>query len=171
MSPAIPLPEPGPDRVDVKQQLVEYLDFYRHTIVDRVADLPDDEARSSRLPSGWSPLTLLNHLVHVERRWLHWGFAGRDLADVWGDQDADGRWQVGPGETAETLGARWFALGEQSRRIIEAAELTDLAPAGPRFDGGTATLLSILFHLLQESARHAGHMDIARELVDGRTGE
>jgi uncharacterized damage-inducible protein DinB len=171
MSSAMQLPEPAADRVDVKQQFLDYLDYYRHSIVDRLTGLSDEDLRTSRLPSGWSPLSLLNHLVHVERRWLHWGFAGRDIDGIWGDQDADGRWQVGADESVESLGAAWFTLGAQSRAIIEPAELSDLAPSGPRFDGGTATLLSILFHLLQENARHAGHLDVVRELVDGRTGE
>jgi uncharacterized damage-inducible protein DinB len=171
MTSAVPLPEPAPDRVDVKQQFLDYLDFYRHAIVDRLGGLSDKDLRTSRLPSGWSPLALLNHLLHVERRWLHWGFAGRDLERVWGDHDADGRWQFDADDTVESLGARWLALGEQSRAIVERAALTDLAPSGPRFDGGTATLVSILFHLLQEDARHAGHLDVVREMLDGRTGE
>jgi uncharacterized protein DUF664 len=53
----------------------------------------DDELRTSRLPSGWAPLELLKHLVHVERRWLVWGFEGEPVDDPWADE-RDGRRHV-----------------------------------------------------------------------------
>jgi hypothetical protein len=65
------------------------------------------------------------------------------------------------------------AGGARTRAIAAAAELSDLAAAGGRFADGDRrpTLAWVLFHVLQESARHAGHLDIARELLDGATGE
>ena len=47
------------------------------------------ELRSSRLPSGWTPLELVKHLRYVELRWLEWGFEGRDVGDPWGDREGD----------------------------------------------------------------------------------
>ncbi|MHB1473276.1 MAG: mycothiol transferase, partial [Dermatophilaceae bacterium] len=61
----------------------------------------------------------------------------------------------------------------RTRQIVEAAELTDVAAVGGRFAAGTnpPSLLWILFHVLQEYARHTGHIDIVRELADGAVGE
>jgi uncharacterized damage-inducible protein DinB len=164
------LPEPAPDRTDVKQQFLDYLAFYRQAIVGKLRGLSDDDLRASRLPSGWSPLEMLKHVLYVERRWLQWGFGGQDLDDVWGDR-REGRWAVAPDDTLESLVDQWEQLAKGSTALIEGAELTDLAPPGERFEEGTATLMSILFHVLQEFARHAGHLDIVRELIDGTTGE
>ena len=146
---------------------VGYLGYFRSVIVDKLQGLPDDELRASRLPSGWTPLELLKHLTCVEMRWLVWGFEGRDVADPWGDH-RDGRWYVAPEETLTGLQAQ----AETSRGIVRTHALSEVGKPGPRWDGAEpATLERILFHLLQEYARHAGHLDIVRELADGRVGE
>jgi len=96
----------------------------------KLAGLPAGELRTSRLPSGWTPIELLKHLTYVEMRWLEWGFEGADVADPWGDQPGD------------------------------------------RWDGADpATLERVLFHLVQEYARHVGHLDVVSELAGGVTGE
>ncbi|GAB3593739.1 DinB family protein [Angustibacter peucedani] len=164
------LPDPGPT-TDVRATFLRYLDFYREVVVDKVSGLSDDDLRASRLPSGWSPVELVKHLVFMERRWFVWGFLGEAVDEPFGDA-FDDRWYVAPSETLESLVERLRAGGRRTREIVEAAELTDVAPDGPRFEGRPpATLQAILFHVLQEYARHAGHLDVARELVDGSTGE
>jgi uncharacterized damage-inducible protein DinB len=169
---SLPLPEPGTSLADPAQLLLSYLDFYRSEILRKLDGLDEGASRQSRLPSGWSPLELLSHLVHMERRWLVWGFAGEQVAEPWGDQGVDGRWQVGPDVTLELLAAELLDGGERTRAIVASADLAQVAPPGPRFQGPqTATLSWILFHVLQEYARHAGHLDVARELADGLVGE
>lgn len=165
-------PEPRGDIADTKNLFLLYLDYYRSVVGAKLAGLSDDELRASRLPSGWSPLELLKHLVFMERRWLRWGFAAEDVDRPWGD-DRDGRWYVGRDETVEELLDALRRGGQRTRAIVEAAELTDLGAVGGRFgpDQPAATLVWILFHVLQEYARHAGHLDIARELTDGSVGE
>ncbi len=138
----------------------------------KVEGLSDDELRTSRLPSGWSPVELVKHLAFMERRWLVWGFLGEQLDDPWGDQ-RDGRWYVTPSEQLLDLLAALHEGGRRTREIVQAASLADVAATGGRFPDGepAPTLVSILFHVLQEYARHAGHLDVARELVDGVIGE
>jgi hypothetical protein len=59
-----------------------------------------------------------------------------------------------------------------TNRVVRAHDLTDVGQPGERWDGAEpAPLERVLFHLLQEYARHAGHIDIVREMVDGRVGE
>lgn len=148
-----------------------YLDYFRSRLVSRLADLPDDELRRSRLPSGWTPIELLKHLRYVEFRWLEWGFEGQDVADPWGDQRA-GRWHVAPEETLAGLVAALHDQAARSNAIIGAHDLAEVGQPGERWDGAEpATLERILFHLLQEYARHLGHLDIVCELADGQTGE
>ena len=168
---SVPLPSPT-DVVSSRTELfVGYLDYFRSVVVDKLQDLPDVELRASRLPSGWTPLELLKHLTYVEMRWLVWGFEGRALAAPWGD-DRDGRWFVEPDETLPELLIGLEAQAEVSRSIVRAHDLSEAGKPGPRWDGAEpATLERILFHLLQEYARHTGHLDIVRELADGRVGE
>lgn len=169
MSPA--LPEPGPSH-DVKDLFLVYLDFYRETVASKVSGLGEADLRSVRLPSGWSAIELVKHVAFMERRWLVWGFLGEHVPDPWGD-DRDGRWHVGPDESLGTLLAQLRDGGSRTRSIVESAELSTRAVPGGRFadDARLPSLAAILFHVLQEYARHAGHLDIVRELLDGQVGE
>ncbi|GAA2384972.1 DUF664 domain-containing protein [Dactylosporangium salmoneum] len=164
-------PEPTAPAADRAEVFLRYLDYYRETLLDRVASLPEADRDRSRLPSGWTPLELLKHLRWVELRWLEWGFQGRAVAQPWGDR-RDDRWHVAPGETLATLGEELRRQGETSRAIVTAAPLDAAGAPGPRWDGANPpTLERILFHLLQEYARHAGHLDIVAELAGGDRGE
>ncbi len=166
-----------PDRGlgEPKDVLLGFLDYYRSVIARKVEGLTDEELRESRLPSGWSPLELVKHLVYMERRWLQWGFCAEPIADPHGDEDQAGRWHAGAGDTAADLIAALHATGELTRAIASAAELADVSAVGGRFtDDDTRprpTLAWILVYVLQEYSRHAGHLDVARELIDGTTGE
>ena len=174
---SVELPEPGP-RTDVKALFLEYLDFYRATVERKVSGLSDEQLRAPVVPSGWSPLELVKHLAYMERRWLQWGFLGEQVDVPWGDHERGGdpgtaRWHVDDDESAGDLVAMLHKSGARTRAIVTAADLTDSASTRGRFreDEPAPTLLAILFHVLQEYARHTGHLDVARELIDGATGE
>lgn len=162
-----------PDRRldDPKELLLGFLDYYRSVIARKIEGLTDTELRESRLPSGWTPLELAKHLRYVELRWLEWGFEGRDVGDPWADSKG-GRWHVNPDETLASLLAGLSTQAARSRAIIEAHDLDELGEPGERWDGADpATLERVLFHLLQEYARHVGHLDIVTELATGSSGE
>lgn len=166
-----PFPEPTEPAGTRTEVFLRYLDFFRSTLVGKVADLPEAELRRSRLPSGWTPLELVKHLTHVEMRWLEWGFVGADVVEPWGDR-RDDRWYVGPDESLAAVLAGLDARAARTRAIVEAHDLSDVGRPSERWDGADPpTLERILFHLLQEYARHVGHLDIVRELFDGRVGE
>jgi hypothetical protein len=169
---AVPLPEPRDAVTGTKERFLAYLDFYRSTVVSKLDGMSDTDLRESRLPSGWAPLELLKHLIHMEQRWMVWGFNGEDVADPWGEDGPDGRWAVGESDSLGSLVERLHAVAARTREIATASELLQRGVPGGRFDEDpTPTLEWILFHVLQEYARHAGHLDIVRELVDGTTGE
>lgn len=164
-------PEVGPS-TDVRALVLTYLDFYRATVADKLSGLSEDELRASRLPSGWTPIELLQHLIHMERRWIAWGIAGEHLAEPWGDE-RDGRWTVGPDTTVAALLADLRAVGRRTGEIVSARPVDAPASGDGRFAGDPVppSVTAVLLHVFQEYARHAGHLDIARELIDGRTGE
>lgn len=165
-------PEPSNELSDPASLFGRYLDFYRETVIEKVRGLPEEEQRRSRLPSGWSPLELLQHLAYMERRWMVWGFLGEDVADPWGDHDATGRWHVDDRIDLAVVATMLRDAGRHTSRVLAEHRLDELAPPGPRFgDQPPATLGWICFHVLQEYARHAGHLDVVTEIAGGATGE
>ena len=165
---SLPYPEPTSPNDDQREVLLDYLAYYRSVLLVKLEGLDDEALRGSRLPSGWSPLELLNHLTYVERRWLEWGFEGADVGDPWGD-NRDGRWHVAPDVTLEHLVAELHQQAARSDAVIRRHDLSETGQPGERWDGASpAELGRILLHLLQEYARHVGHLDIVRELADDR---
>jgi uncharacterized damage-inducible protein DinB len=168
--------EPAKDGPAGSARWSAYLDWVREEIVDGVLSLAPDEQRATRLPSGWTPIELLSHVLHMEQRWFVWGFLGEQVAEPWGDwtvaepwdEEADGRWHVASETTAEELVARLRAIGERTRSVLRDFPLDAKASPGGRFADDPPSLEWICFHVLAEYARHAGHLDIAVELT-GRT--
>ena len=148
------LPKPPYTLGDTKLLILAYLDQYRSIIADKLDGLSETELRHSRLPSGWTPIELLKHLVFMERRWFQWGFAAEQVDVPWGDNrdgSQDQRWYVGPDETVEDLIVALDEGGQRTRRIVESADLTAVSASGGRFgeDGPRPTLNWILFHVFQ----------------------
>lgn len=165
----------GPDR------WADYLDWLREDVIRTVLALSPTEQRASQVPSGWSPLELLSHVLHMEQRWFVWGFLGEPVADPWGDwnvpepwtsDDSDetrpsARWAVPEGTTADELAVRLRAIGSRTRAILGAHRPGARGATGGRFGDDPPTLEWICFHVLAEYARHAGHLDISAELSRG----
>jgi uncharacterized damage-inducible protein DinB len=168
-----PPPEPSETLTDPRELLVAYLDWYRDAVLRKLDSLPEEELRASRLPSGWTPLALLKHLAGVERRWFRWGFAGERVGNPDVEFGPDGQWHVGPEETVDEVKALFLAECASSRRIVAAAGLQDRPSPTTAFNPAEPhpALIWILFHVLQEYARHAGHLDVVRELADGTVGQ
>jgi uncharacterized damage-inducible protein DinB len=164
-----------PDRTsaDPKEILLGFLDYYRWAIANKIDGLSDGELRSSHLPSGWTPIQLVKHLTFMERRWFRWGFLAEAVPDPFGDHDDTDRWAVDDAESISELVAALLAGGAVTRSIVERADLSDRAAVGGRFAESDVqpTLAWILAYVVQEYARHAGHLDVARELVDQVVGE
>ena len=86
--------EPAKTDPDGSRRWIGYLHWTREDIIQGVLDLPGSELRRSRLPSGWSPIELLSHVLHMEQRWFVWGFLGERVASPWGDWSEPDPWQV-----------------------------------------------------------------------------
>jgi uncharacterized damage-inducible protein DinB len=167
----MPFPSPTVPVATRAEVFTGYLDYFRSRLVSKLRSLPDGALRTSLLPSGWTPLELLKHLRYVELRWLVWGFEGLDVGDPWADEQA-GRWHVAPDETLDDLVT---ALSEQAQRtpaIAGTHDLAEIGQPGERWDGAApASLERVLFHLVQEYARHVGQLDVVAELAGGEVGE
>ena len=154
----------------------DYLDWVRGEMVRGVLALSYDDQRAPRVPSGWTPLELLNHVLHMEQRWFVWGFLGEPVDEPWGDWTVDepwdasagGRWVVAGDTTAEQLAERLERIGERTRGVLRDFPLDAVASPGGRFADDPPTLEWICFHVLAEYARHAGHLDVVVELGDRR---
>jgi hypothetical protein len=144
-----------------------YLDAFRAQLADLVTSVSEADAARAIVPSGWTPLELVTHLTHVERRWLVWGFLGEDVGDPWADR-RDGRWHVPDGTTRAQLLDALRAQGAVTRRVVLDHDLDETGQPSDRWEGAAPpTLERVCFHLLQEYARHLGHLDVVTEL-EGR---
>jgi uncharacterized damage-inducible protein DinB len=167
----VAFPEPTDPLASRAEVFLAYLDHFREAAVEKVTGVPADDMIRSRLPSGWSPVELLLHLRHVERRWLEWGFLGLDVGDPWADE-RDGRWRVPDGVGAADVIEQLRRQGGRTRSIVESHGLDERGLPGPRWGGAEpATLERVLFHLLQEYARHLGQLDVVVELITGATSD
>ncbi len=125
---SVPFPEPTAPVATRADVFLGYLDYFRDRLVSKLASLPEDELRRSRLPSGWTPIELLKHLRYVELRWLEWGFEGRDIGDPWADRRGD-RWYVGPDETLAGLTTELATQAARTRAIVTSHDLADAGAA------------------------------------------
>jgi len=168
---SVEFPAPTKAAASRMEVLLDYLDYFRATIIEKVQSLPTRDVHASRLPSGWTPAGLLHHLTFVERRWLEWGFEDPQLPNPWGDRQ-DGHWHVSGDRSLAEIVAALRERGAASREIALRHDLADTGQPGDRWgDAEPATLERVLLHLMQEYARHAGHLDIVSELAGGAVGE
>jgi uncharacterized damage-inducible protein DinB len=159
-------PEPTDPAASRAEVFLRYLDYFRTEAIDKVRVLPEADRRASRLRSGWAPIELLVHLTYMERRWIEWRFEGRAVPEPWGDEP-DGRWQVPVGTTFDDVVAALTERAAYTTAFVEATDLDQVGVPGPGWPE-PATLERVLFHMLQEYARHLGHLDIATELAVGK---
>lgn len=149
--------------------LLASLNKQREHVLGILEGLPDEALRRAVLPSGWNCLGLVQHLAFdVERFWFQQVMAGlpRDAPDA--PEDA---WHVGPDTSAEAVLSGYRREIERADEIIAATKL-DAAPAWwPDFFGTFRLddMRQVMLHVITETACHAGHLDAARELIDGRT--
>ncbi|MGC9669720.1 DinB family protein [Planosporangium sp. 12N6] len=163
---------PPPGRLDAeadeRQTYDDWLDFYRSVIPGKLSGLSADDARRSLVGSRTTLLGLAKHLTGVERYWFQIVVEGRSAAEV-GPNHRGGAesWELTPDDTVETVLAAYADACAESRRIAVRHELTDTATTP---HAGEISVRMVYTHMIEEIARHAGHADILRELIDGTTG-
>lgn len=148
------------DDADERELYLIWLDFLRGAVLRNISGLSEEEAH--RRPDGkLLPLAgIVNHLIGVERRWIDGGMLGGPIVR----------------REEEFFPAPELSVAEVSRSYVERGARTnaivrDLSLDAPNGRREGTSLRWTLLHLVNETARHAGHADAVRELIDGATGE
>ena len=153
-----------------REALAGFLDAQREAVIRKIEGLDDATARKAPTASALSLLGIVKHCGLWERRWLQVVAAGRRFPGEWPEGDYTGMAEDFVVDADDTVG-HWVAYYreqiEQSRAV---AASMDLDTPVARTDIIQCNLRYVLFHLIEETARHAGHADIIRETVDGSTG-
>ena len=162
---------PADRTADERTTLLMMRAWYRQGMVTKVAGLSNEAARRRLVPSATAIVSVVKHLALVEDHWFTYHFAGLPEMEPWAsapfDQDPDWDYNSAFGDTlADTL-TLYQAACDRSDVIIEHAELDQISVRPER----VFTLRFVLVHMIEETARHLGQLDILRELLDGSTGE
>jgi uncharacterized damage-inducible protein DinB len=152
--------------VDQFAQLSQALGQQREHVLAAVEGLDDAQLTTSLVRSNWSPADVVSHLTfHVERFWFRDVMSGQDVAR---DDDPTDAWVVAPGDGLAVI-ERYREECALADEAIAAHAPGDKPAAWPDFFGSwrLANLYEIMLHVVTETAQHAGHLDIVREMIDG----
>lgn len=152
-----------------REALAAVLDEQRAALVRKVVGVSEQDARRTPTVSTLSLLALLKHCTVWEERWVQGVFAGRPLDDGWPDRpgEPDAELLLTADDTVAVWRDRYLTATAASRAIAAASPLEARCA---RHDVADADLRWVLLHLVQETARHAGHADLLRETLDGSRG-
>lgn len=150
------------------ETLTQRLDFLRASAVRKAAGLTDEQAFARPVPA--SDLTVggvTKHLTCTERWWFSIDFAALDVPWPWPDDDPHGCFPIRDDDTIDGIIDEYVAECERSRSAIAGASLDAMAKG----DDMHFNLRYALTHMIEETARHCGHLDLLRESIDGATGQ
>lgn len=151
-----------------KDSLHASLDRHRDAVLWKLDGLDDAALRATMTPSGTSLLGLVKHLAAVEYGWFCLTFGRTTEPLPFDDNDENADLRVNPDETTADILAFYQRARAAADQVID--EL-DIDHTGTAWFGDAVTLRWVLIHMVEETARHAGHVDILRELIDGMTGD
>jgi uncharacterized damage-inducible protein DinB len=160
------------------ESLQSVLEGNRRTFAWKTFGLGEDGLRTTTAASAMTLGGLVKHMAFVEADWLAVKVAGLEYGRPWDaldlDADPDWEWRTGALDPPDEIYALWRDAVERSRELVpEVIRERGLdGPASTTWaDGRTPTVRAMLLHMIEEYARHTGHADILREVVDGRVGE
>jgi uncharacterized damage-inducible protein DinB len=167
--------DPDPGSVSERDSLGQYLDYQRATILLKTEGLTREQL-GQRLPSSALTLAgLLYHLALVEESWFEERFLGLEAREDFRgiDWEADPKYEFRTAldREPEWLRSRYRDACDRARRVAAAASGLDAVSVFIRANGKPFTLRWLMLHMIEETARHAGHADLLREAIDGTVGE
>ncbi|MGH3320878.1 MAG: DinB family protein [Streptosporangiaceae bacterium] len=146
-----------------REVLLHFLDKMRDAVVRAPAGLADEQQRTAGVPSGTNLLGLIQHLTWVEEHWFQRVFLGEESS-------ADSSMDVPVGVTHEQVVTAYREACVRSDEIVRAcSDLSTKARIANPGEDRKVSLRRIVAHMVEETARHAGHADILREQIDGAT--
>jgi uncharacterized damage-inducible protein DinB len=146
---------------DERELLLSWLDFLRGAVLRKVEGIDDAQARWRPEGRLISLLGIVNHLAHVEWRWIDGGMLGEMVSR------SEDEFSPGAELTIVAAVAAYRVRAAATNAAVRA--MRSLGVLCQREEG--TDLRWVLLHLINETARHAGHADATRELLDGATGE
>ena len=158
---------PAPVAGDELRLQLDFLEFLRATAVNKLAGLSRSQAAATPLPASprMSALGVVKHLTAVERWWLAIEAGGADLPSLW-PGSPDPSWDLTPDDTPESVVAAYKAEWARVEKALRGLGPDDRTRRRSEF-----TVRWVVAHVVQETARHVGHLDVLRELADGEVGE
>jgi uncharacterized damage-inducible protein DinB len=151
-----------------KESLKVSLDRHRDAILWKLEGLDDEQLRRAMVPTGTSLLGLVKHLGAVEYGWFCDTFGRPTEPLPFDESDPEADMRARPDETTEDILAFYGRARAAADRTIDELDVED---TGTAWFGDTVSLRWVLIHMVEETARHAGHVDILRELIDGMAGD
>ena len=164
--------QPASVRSDEKTTLVETLEMQRSILLWKLDGVSEEDAKRPMVSSGTSLLGVVKHLAWVEQWWFT-DFIGTASPDYpWSEDDPDADFRIEPGETIASISELYAESVSLANAVIDNAESLDVT--GSLEQGAPErrerSLRWVLAHMIEETARHAGQLDIIRELIDDGTG-
>lgn len=165
---------PAPDAGEL-ESLTSFLDFQRATIVRKVEGLDDAAAGRRAVPPSTLTLAgLVKHLSLVEESWFVRVFEGGELGEPWAsapfDTEPDWDFDSAADDSVADLISLYERACATSRDVVARAGSLDQMSVRQSRRHGAVSLRWIMLHMIDETARHAGHADLLREATDGETG-
>lgn len=149
---------------DERDALLTFLEVPRAALRATVFGLTDEQARSRPAASDLCLGGLVKHAARTERRWVVSGIAGQPLPGLWPIEDWPADFQLTEQETLDGVLAYYAeTAGLTTQIVLGIGDLGQPSAVNPE-----QSARWVLFHLIQETARHAGHADIIRETLDGK---
>ncbi|MCL1595611.1 MAG: DinB family protein [Actinomycetia bacterium] len=163
-----------PQTANERDTLVAFLDYYRELMLDKAGGLSKEQLGVRLEPSTMTLAGMIYHLAVVEQGWFSNHFLGLDLTEPWAsvdwEADRDWEWDIAPTLEPEVVLSAYRTAFERSNEIIAAADSLDQLSVKDE-PGSEMSLRWILVHMVEETARHAGHADLIRESIDGEVGD
>lgn len=162
------MPQRVPFTGDEKQSLLVSLDRHRDVVLWKLQGLDDEQLRRPMTPSGTTLLGLVKHMAAVDYGWFCETF-GHDLEELpFDENDENADLRIEPSETTAEVLAFHARARAAANQVVAQHDLDDL---GTSWAGDAVSMRWVLIHMVEEVARHAGQMDIIRELIDGAVGD
>jgi uncharacterized damage-inducible protein DinB len=166
--------DPDPSAAE-RDALGQFLDYQRETILLKTEGLTQDQLAQQIPTSALTLAGLLYHLALNEESWFEVRFLGLPERDDWAgvDWDADPDWEfrIATAMDPQDLRQRYRDACDRARQAAAQAQSLDQPSAFKDDNDWHFTLRWVLLHMIEETARHAGHADLLREAIDGVVGE
>ncbi len=165
--PIVTLPTSKAVGDDERSVLLGYLAYHRAVLARKLEGLTDEQARRAAIaPSRLTLIGLVRHMTDVERWWFRCVLLDEDLPGLFED---DQEWDIPPDATVgDALRAFWDEIAVIDQHLMVAG-MDDVSTGNP--GGQRQALRRIIVHMIEEYARHCGHADLLREVIDGCTGD